>query len=199
MNHVHEIVRSPLRNRLLDAAYDLVVDQGWARLRMTHIAKAADVSRAVVHEHFPSLDAVGEELIAREAERFLAGIVDELSKHPDDLGESTRVGAGFALRFAAENPLLKRAVGSVDGGDRALLTHLTTRSEAVFDSAYTLIAAYVEQAWPQVEPERRRLLVDAAVRLTISHIVAPALPVPVAARNIADITVYIAGTRGGPS
>ncbi|MFF2658438.1 TetR family transcriptional regulator [Kitasatospora sp. NPDC058032] len=191
-----DTARSPLRNQLLDAAYDLVVEHGWAKLRLTHIAKAAEVGRAVVHDHFPSLDAVGEELVAREIERFLGGIVDELSKHPDDLRESAAEGVGFALRFAAENPLLNGAVSSAVGGDRALLSPLTTRSESVFDCTYALIAGYVDRAWPQVSPERRRLMVDAAVRLTISHIMAPSVPVPVAARDIADIAAYIAGVNG---
>ncbi|WP_432092897.1 TetR family transcriptional regulator [Streptomyces sp. bgisy100] len=198
MNQVPEPgAGSELRDRILDAAYHLVTTAGWARLRMSHIAKAADVTRAAVHDTFPSLDAVGRGLIERETERFLHGIVAELSKHRDDLGRSTAAGVGFALRLAAENPLLKSLIASDTGQNRALLTHLTTRSEAVFDSAYNVVAAYVEEAWPGVTPERRRLMVDAVVRMTISHIVAPSLPPSAATDDIAAIAVYIAGTRGG--
>lgn len=165
---------------------------------MTHIATAAGVTRAVVHQHFRSLDEVGQALVSREAERFLNGIVAELRKHPYDLGDSTAAGVGFALRLAADNPLLASILTSNADGDRALVAHITTRSEPVFDSAYTLIADYVEKAWPMVPAERRRLMVDAVVRMTISHVVAPALPPEQAARDIADIAVHIAGTRGGP-
>ncbi|WP_344960259.1 hypothetical protein [Streptomyces thioluteus] len=70
-------------------------------------------------------------------------------------------------------------------------------SEAVFDSAYSLIAAYVEEAWQQVDPERRRLLADTVVRMTISHIVAPSRNPAAAAEDIAAVAVCIAGVGGG--
>ncbi|MFF1357771.1 TetR family transcriptional regulator [Streptomyces sp. NPDC058297] len=196
MNRVPDPSPSPIRDQLLDAAYALVAESGWAKLRMTHIATAAGVPRAVVHEHFGSLDAVGQALVSREADRFLLGIVAELRKHPDDLGRSTAAGVGFALHLAASNPLLASILTSSVGEDRILVAHITTRSEQIFDSAYTLIADYVEKAWPMIPDERRRLMVDAVVRMTISHIVAPALPPEQAARDIADIAVHVAGTRG---
>ncbi|MFH8735539.1 MULTISPECIES: hypothetical protein [unclassified Streptomyces] len=67
----------------------------------------------------------------------------------------------------------------------------------MFGSACTPIADCVGEAWPTIPDERRRLMVDAVVRMTISHIVAPALPPEQAARDIADIAVHVAGTREG--
>ncbi|WP_406109500.1 hypothetical protein [Streptomyces sp. NBC_01003] len=155
------------------------------------------MTRAFVHEHFRSLDAVGQSLVPREADRFLLGIVAELRKHPDDLGRGTAEGIGFAPSLAADNPLLTSVLTSNVGEDRILVARIATRSEQIFDSACTLIADYVGKASPTIPDERRRLMVDAVVRMAISHIVALALPPEQTARDIADIAVHVAGTRAG--
>lgn len=81
------------------------------------------MTRAVVHEHFGSLDAVGRSFVSREADRFLLGIAAELRKHPDDLGRGTAAGVGFALSLAADNPLTSILTSNV-GEDRVFVAHI---------------------------------------------------------------------------
>ncbi|WP_442802572.1 hypothetical protein [Streptomyces sp. CB01635] len=112
------------------------------------------------------------------------------------MGRGTAAGVGFALSLAADNPVTSVLTSNV-GEDRVLVAHITTRSEQIFGSTCTLIADYAGEAWPTIPDERRRLMVDAVVRMAISHIVAPALPPERTARDIADIAVHVAASREG--
>lgn len=81
-------------------------------------------------------------------------------------------------------------------GEDGLLSYLTTRSAAAFDTATAMADAYVTEAWPTVDPVARELAVDAAVRLTASHIVQSASSPGESARRIADTVVRVALSTG---
>ncbi|MDH6119830.1 AcrR family transcriptional regulator [Kitasatospora sp. GAS204B] len=189
MTRFRETVRSLLRERLLDAAYDLVSADGWSGLRMAAAASAAGVSRQTVYTEFGSKDALGQALILREAERFLLGVQEQLDAHREDLESAAHAAISYALRHAADNPLVKAIVSVEHRGDRDLLDHLTTRPEPLLDTAATMLDAYLAQAWPAMDAHSRSLAADTAIRLTISHIVqgTPA-PEQAAARTAQVIT-----------
>ncbi|MFE1954350.1 TetR family transcriptional regulator [Streptomyces sp. NPDC059524] len=195
MTRFREAVRDLLRERVLDAAYELVTTEGWGRLRVAAVARAAGVSRQTVYNEFGSnsKDAIGLALVEREAERFLLGIQRELDAHRDSLDAAARAGVGFVLGQAADNPLIKSVLTAARGGeDDDLLAYLTTRPEPVFDTATVMLDAYAADAWPEVDDLSRSLAVEAIVRLTVSHIVQPAASPEESARRIAAITTRIA-------
>ncbi|MGW5029200.1 TetR/AcrR family transcriptional regulator, partial [Streptomyces albidoflavus] len=95
MVRFRETVRSLLRERLLDAAYELVAEKGFERLRMSQLAVAVGVSRQTVYNELGSKDAVGEALFQREVERCMLGIEQRLDQHRDDL----RAAVAEAVEF----------------------------------------------------------------------------------------------------
>ncbi|MFE5942964.1 TetR family transcriptional regulator [Streptomyces sp. NPDC056480] len=194
MPRFRETVRTLLRERLLDAAYEAVADRGFDKLRMSHLAGAVGVSRQTLYSEFPSKEAVGEALFQRELERCLVGIQAGLDAHRDDLRAAVEAAVGFTLTLAGRNPLIKAMLTST--GEDGLLSYLTTRSAAAFDTATAMADAYVTEAWPTVDPVARELAVDAAVRLTASHIVQAGSSPEESARRVADTVVRVALSTG---
>ncbi|MCZ2525476.1 TetR family transcriptional regulator [Streptomyces sp. NPDC059506] len=192
MTRYRESVRSLLKERLLDAAYEQVAAGGWDRLRMTRIAATAGVSRQTLYTEYGTKAAIGEALVRREIERFLLGIQEQLLDHPDDLGDAVTAGVEYTLRAAADNPLLKAVLTGSRGGDDDLLELLTTRTEPLLETASAMLTAYAEDAWPTVDAESRDLVVETLVRMTVSHVFQPTAPPETAARRIAEIAVRIA-------
>ncbi|KNE82520.1 MULTISPECIES: TetR/AcrR family transcriptional regulator [Streptomyces] len=192
MTRYRESVRSLLKERILDAAYERVTAEGWDRLKMTRIATTAGVSRQTVYTEYGSKAAIGQALVMREVERFLTGIQDQLLAHPGDMRAAITAAIGYTLRTAADNPLLKAILTSSRGGDEDLLTHLTTRSEPLLDTAIGMLTAYTAEVWAEIDAHSRELAVEAVVRLTVSHLVQPVLPPDLSAERIAEITMRIA-------
>jgi AcrR family transcriptional regulator len=188
MTRYRESVRSLLHERLLDAAYELVTADGWDRVRITHIASKAGVSRQTVYTEYGTRDAIGQALVLREVERFLVGIQESLdANRARGMEASIRAGVLFTLDLAADNPLLKSVLTSTRGGDDDLLTHLTTRSEPLLYTATGMLDGYAADAWPEVDAFSRGLAIEAVVRLTVSHLVQPVAAAEETALRIAVI------------
>ena len=174
--------RRDVRERVLDAAHAETVTQGWSQVRIGEVATASGVSRPTLYREFGSKDGVGEALLAREAERFFTGIAAILETH-HDVGEGIRDAVAFTLDQAADNPLLHAVLTGSRSGDAGLLPFLTTRSELILGGGRALLADWVDRAEPGHPSREVDEVVDAVVRLVVSHLVAPALrPVEVAAR-----------------
>jgi AcrR family transcriptional regulator len=187
-----ETARSNLRERLLDACSELVTEGGWGKLRMSHIALRAGVSRQTVYTEFGTKDAIGQALVMREVEHFLIGIQEELDAHRADLRTAVAAGVGYTLRMAGENALLKSVVVSSRGGDSELLAHLTTRAEPLLETATGMLDGYAADAWPLVDATSRALAVETVIRLTVSHIVQPTSSPEESAERIASIVARVA-------
>jgi AcrR family transcriptional regulator len=187
-----ETVRSLLRERLLDAAYQSVTVSGWGKVRMAQIAEAAGVSRQTVYTEFGNKDAIGQALVMREVEHFLTGIQGQLDAHRDDPQDAVEAAVRFTLDRAADNPLIKSVLISSRSGEDDLVSHLTTRSEPLLETASAMLTAYAAEEWPFIDADALDLAVEAVVRMTVSHIVQPVAPSDVTAARIARSIARIA-------
>ncbi|MEV6841776.1 TetR family transcriptional regulator, partial [Streptomyces sp. NPDC051133] len=190
-----ESVRSLLKERILDAAYQQVTANGWGRLKMTHIATAAGVSRQTVYTEFGSKSGVGQALVMREVEHFLTGIHEQLLVHPDDMRTALTAAISYTLRRAANNALLKSVLTSGRGGEDDLLAHLTTHPEPLVDTATAMLNAHIAQTWPKIDAESRSLTVEVLIRLTVSHVVQTSSPADMTAGRIAEIALRVSRAR----
>src|SRR6266511_4032992 len=116
-------VRPGTAERILDAAFDAVLDFGLSRTTVEDVAQRAGLARQTVYRYFPSKDTLIVSLVAREEEAFIAGVRAAIQGH-DDLGPAMADGIAFVLRFAREHPLLDR-LATTD--PVAFLPYLTTR------------------------------------------------------------------------
>lgn len=179
-----------VREALLDAAYDAAVTTGWQQARMADVAAAAGVSRQTLYDQFGGRDGLAQQLALREATRFLDGVERAIDGHVDDVETALEAATAYALRAAADNPLVRSIL--TDGG---LLPYITTRAEPVLAAAKDRLAAHFAKHWPDVAAADAEAVGEVAVRLTLSYIVLPGAD---AARRVATTAARVLERRVGP-
>ncbi|WP_344311127.1 TetR/AcrR family transcriptional regulator [Fodinicola feengrottensis] len=168
----------PLRDRLLAAAAELTCDRGWDGVTMGQVAARAGVSRQSVYNELGGKPALAEALIIQQTDRFLVGVAEQLSAHRDDVLLAFTAAAEFTLRAAADDPLLKAILASAHGEANDLLPMLTTRPQPVLARAVDAILTQLRAEFVVRMPDDQlEIAVDALVRLTLSHLVQPELPI----------------------
>jgi len=176
---------SPVRSALLDAAYDAAVSTGWSQTRMADVAASAGVSRQTLYTEFGTKEGLAQALALREASRFVDGSEAALTGSEGSPSEAVAASSEWTLRTAREDPLIK-AVLTDDGSD-GLLPFLTTRSDALISAVTDRHVDYLRSHWPDLPAGDLHWVADTVVRLIVSHIVTPAAPADVTARQIARL------------
>jgi AcrR family transcriptional regulator len=168
----------PLRERLLAAAAELTCDRGWDGVTMGQVAARAGVSRQSVYNELGGKPALAEALILQQTDRYLAGVAEQLSAHRDDVLAAVTAAAEFTLRAAADDPLMKAVLASAHGEANDLLPMLTTRPQPVIARSVDAILKQLRAEFVVTMPaEQLEITVAALVRLTLSHLVQPALAI----------------------
>ncbi|MEV6410170.1 TetR family transcriptional regulator [Kribbella sp. NPDC051718] len=173
-----------LRDELLDAAYEAIVAGGYDGLRMADVGRRTGVSRQTVYNEFGDKWGVLQATVVRETERFLVEVNDALAAHTDPI-DGLRAAVECALRMAADNPLVKAALGQ-PGSDQASQL-LTTRGQQVLELSHQRLDAHVREHWPEVPAEDATTCVDVALRVVLSHIVNPGAAPAVVADQVARV------------
>jgi AcrR family transcriptional regulator len=179
--------RARLRELALDAARDVVLDRGWAAVRMGAIASAVGISRQSLHGEFGTKDELGDALVMRETTAFLDGVQARLTKHPGDLAGGVADAAEFMLSATRDDPLLQTILTRTPaiGGDQSLLPLLTTRGEPLIDHAMQIVGNWVTEQCPSTDASDLRLMVESVVRLAHSHLLTQTRTPSDAARDLA--------------
>ena len=183
--------RSRLRDAALDAAREVVLDRGWAAVRMGSIATRIGISRQSLHAEFGTKDDLGNALVMRETAEFFEGIAARLAEHPGDLAGGVYAAAHYMLTAARDNPLLQTILTRTpaNGDDVSLLPLLTVRGEPLLGRALVLIGDWVSGQWPDADGNDARVMVETVVRLGISHILTPTKKPSEAATDLALVAV----------
>lgn len=185
-----------VRESVLDAAAELLVERGYRGVRMRDVAALAGVSRQTVYNEFGDKWGLARAVVIRDNDRYLDGIDQVLSAH-SDLYSAVTAAVMYTLEMSADDPL-KKVVLTGAGGDE-LLPLLTTRAEPVLFTASTRIAEHALRQWPHIDRDALTEIADAAVRLTTSHIMLPSCPPERVARFIARmVTRYLGAPEGNP-
>src|SRR5512144_2774934 len=118
-----------MRDRIVDAAAQLTVSEGWAGVTMARLADRVGVSRQTVYNELGNKHALAEAMVMRELERFLGVVGEAFDAHPDSLVDAIRAAARGVLELAQANQLLKAVVSATHGADTELLPLLTTDAD----------------------------------------------------------------------
>jgi AcrR family transcriptional regulator len=154
--------------RILDAAFDRVMQIGLARTTVEDVARAAGLSRQTIYRYFPSKEHLVTALVLREEERFLDGIRRAFAEDPN-LEVAIADGILFCLRFARQHPLLDRLL---ETDPETLLPYLTTRGTPVINRAREVLKGLlVQKAW--IRADLLDTAIDAATRTLISYALTP--------------------------
>lgn len=118
----------PTRTRILDAAYDLFCTRGIRHSSMDEVARRAKAARITVYRKFETKDALVDEVVLREFQRYFARFSAEVRACET---AADRVVAAFvsSLRAFGANPLLTHllenerdsVIGSLIGRDGQMI------------------------------------------------------------------------------
>ncbi|MEO6700565.1 MAG: TetR family transcriptional regulator [Jatrophihabitantaceae bacterium] len=173
---VNEAFRRQVRARALEVARRLTVERGWQQVRFIEVADEVGVSRPTMYSEFGSKAGLGEALVLAETTAFMTGIVDELAGHTDDLAAAAKAALRYTLVTASDNPLLHGVL--TNAGDSDLLLLLTSQSGPVLPVAVSMLGGWFGQHFPDVPSVLLTELIEALVRLTLSHLVQPTHDIP---------------------
>lgn len=158
----------------MQVAQSLTVERGWAQVRVNEVAELTGVSRPTLYAEFGDKHGLGEALVLRETEAFLAGIAEVLQQQHGDPWSAVTEAVRYALEEAEASPLLRAILTSARGVDQDLLPLLTTDAAPILRAASQTLVAWFSEHFPEFARGDVEFAVDALVRLTVSHIVMPA-------------------------
>jgi AcrR family transcriptional regulator len=180
-----DATRELLRQRLLDAAEELLVDVDWAAITMAAVARGAGVSRQTLYNEFGSRQEFAQAFVLREADRFLGAAERAIADRADDPQAALTAAFGGFLQAAADNALV-RAIVAGDPGS-GLLALVTTRGALLVGVAGARLAACFAATWPQLTEKQACSAAENTVRLAISHALLPTAPADIAGASVAAL------------
>jgi len=171
----YDELRALRLERLLDASVAIITEEGWDRLSMTKVAQRSGVPRQSIYKEVGTKAELGEAVVGREVERFLAGVREGLEANPDSIEDGLAAAARFALEYGETNAVLKAILRP--GHDPELLELVTVRPEAVLGQATQSVMAVLGDRGSEA-------MVDSMVRLTLSHLLQPTVDIDEAVDRI---------------
>ncbi|MGO3327195.1 TetR family transcriptional regulator [Gordonia sp. (in: high G+C Gram-positive bacteria)] len=171
----YDELRAIRLERFLDAAVAIITEDGWDRLSMTRVAQRSRVPRQSLYKEVGTKSDLGEVVVSREVERFVARVREGIDAHPDSIDRGLRTAAHYALEYGQTNPVLAAVLRP--GHDPKLLAMLTVRPEAVLTQASSAISAIVGDRVSEGT-------VDTMVRLILSHLLQPTVTIDEAADRV---------------
>ncbi len=179
-------VRQLLRDRVLDAAYELVCAEGWRAVNMSLIAVKVGISRQVLYKEFGAKHALGQALVQRETDRFVAGVISAMWAHPEDVAAGLAAGAAFTLRASTDDALVRASMARARDAEVGLTPLLTTGPRPIWAGAMEAVATAVRQFYALPDSIDRQLdsIIEVDFRLTFSHMLQPMSTVDEAAGQI---------------
>lgn len=164
-----------MRDRVLDAVYELVCAKGWRAVNMSQIATSVGIGRQALYKEFGAKQALGEALVERETNRFITGVIAAMRTHPGDLAAGLAAGAAFTLRAGADDDLVQATLARSRHGETGLTPLLTVGPRPIWGGAMDAIATAAREFYDLPEPIERQLdsIVEVDVRLTFSHLLQP--------------------------
>lgn len=183
-----------LRDDLLDAAAKLIIERGYRRMRMQDVAAAAGVSRQTVYNEFGDKWGLARAVMLRQNGRYLDGVDAALSGH-EELYPAVAAAVCYTLETAADDPFRKAALTGERGSD--LLPLLTTDAEPLLFAAKERIVRHATRQWPHLDADALADIIEAVVRLTVSHIMLPMDPPETVAHRLARLVTRYLGEPAG--
>ncbi|MEU5428176.1 helix-turn-helix domain-containing protein [Streptomyces olivoreticuli] len=197
------------RELLLDAAYAALDRRPWNGVRMVDVAAAAGVSRQTLYNEFGSKAGLARALVRREADALLAGVERALADAGDcaDAGDRCAAATGWILRAARTNPLVRAALTGCRGDRLPAVAAPAVPAprgpsgpapargtptpwalaDGIRDRTARAVTADLRRAGPEPAADAVLWACEAAVRLTLSYVLAPAVSYEEAAGQVARL------------
>jgi AcrR family transcriptional regulator len=135
---------SERREQVIDAALQVIVEQGYAGVSIEAIARTAGVTRPVIYDHFPNLGALLQSLIERE-ERIALSQLAEVLPGPELAGSADPVallGSGvhrFLEAVISRPPTWRIILLPLDGTPAIVRKHVETNRARILERLEQLV------------------------------------------------------------
>lgn len=152
--------REQLRQQIVDAARDLLLEQGLAGLSMRAIAERIEYSPATIYIYFKDKEELVREVVHTGFELMGVTVAAELERAGETASAREQYGAmGRAYaRFAIENPAYFRVMFELPATAELSCVEPAPGSPADFDAAVGMVArAVAEGDIGPVDPRRTAL------------------------------------------
>lgn len=150
---------------ILDAADRLFAEQDAATVGMLEIARAAGCSRATLYRYFENRDALYLAYVHRETFRVFAEVGAQIAEVPDPQNRLLD-GVIIALRSVRESPALSSWFAA---SQRPIGGELAAQSDVITG----LIAAFLTDLWPELEPDAAQRRANWLIRVMVSLLMFP--------------------------
>jgi AcrR family transcriptional regulator len=182
-----------VRDRILDAATECLLESGLDARLHAAIAERAGLSRPTLYKYVGDQTAILDAVRDREIEAFFTAAVPLLSRS-DDLQKDLVDAVVFVVGYARRHELLQKALRE---HPELILPALTTESGLLVDRIHGMFAAQLERAIAYVDADLdTRVVVDWIFRIIVSLITTPSGPVtetPEQLREYIDGLVQLSG------
>ncbi len=162
-----------MHERVVAAASELTLEGGWSSVTMGRLAQRVGVSRQTVYNEVGSKPQLAEEMVLAELAKFLTVVDAAFDDHPTDLVEGIRAAARGVLELAVGNAFLQAVVSASYGAATELLPLLTSRNDALVQTATDVLRRRVVAYDLEVTDGQLDAAIDMVVRLVLSHVVHP--------------------------
>src|SRR6201995_3463490 len=138
------------REQLIDAALNVIVEQGYEGVSIESIARMAGVTRPVISAHFSSLGRLLQALIEREEAYALAQLDDVVPPAPQAVGDAPAMFAAGVRRFldaVASRPTTWRVILLPPEGTPAIVrAHVETNRARLLARLTEFVALAVQRS-----------------------------------------------------
>lgn len=121
---------------------EVFAEHGYEGASMVEIAAAAEVTAAVIYDHFPSKAALQIELLEQQTNELIAAVGSALAGAGGTAKERMRVGSEALFAFVEEHPFAWRMIFRDPPSD----PEVATAHRRINDQATAAIALFIERA-----------------------------------------------------
>jgi AcrR family transcriptional regulator len=98
------------RELILEGAVKLFAENGYSETTMAQVAEAAEITPAVIYDHFTSKAALAIELLERHTRELLGFVGAVLDRTPDDPSAQMRAGVDAFFTYVEEHRAIWRVL-----------------------------------------------------------------------------------------
>jgi AcrR family transcriptional regulator len=182
-----------IRDRIVEAATVVTTREGWSSVTMSRLADTVGVSRQTVYNEIGTKPALAEAMILGELARFLERVDGAFVAHPDDLFDAIHAAVTGVLDLAVGNDLIRAIVSATHGADTELLPLLTTHSGTLMETAKLVVTEHVTAFDLDLEDWQLEGVIDAIVRIVLSHVMQPSGNAAAVANSITWVASRVLG------
>lgn len=162
-----------VRERILDAATQCLVESGLDARLHARIAERAGVSRPTLYKYIGDQTAILDAVRDREFESFFSAAVP-LLRRTDDLRDGLVDAIVFVVDYGHHHALLQKALRD---NPELILPALTTESGPLVDRIHDMFGDQVERALAAIDSDlEARVVVEWSYRLAVSLLTTPSGP-----------------------